>query len=1000
MIDERTATVAPPATAERNAESFRPVPGQRLVDRYTVLQALGEGGMGLVVAAYDERLNRRVALKLLAGKAERETNRHEHDEHEARLVREAQAMARLNHPNVVAVYDSGRLEQGTFFIAMEFVEGQTLGAWCQESKRTWKDIVQAYVQAARGLGAAHAVGLIHRDFKPLNVLVSREGRVLVTDFGIARADDSTPEESPGPMAPTEAWSTPLTVPGLVVGTAKYMAPELFQGQVADVRSDVFAFCVALYEALYEQPAFSGDSQAEKLEAKAAGRFAAVPSKSPVPAWVGRAVMQGLAANPLSRPASILALVQALEDDPQVKRRARLRMALSGAVTLVVGSATSVAWMQSRGPGCHSMERRLTDVWDASVKGKVKAALMATGLSYAADVAPRLEQVLDGYAASWVKMSEEVCEASGTGANSNLAVLREACLERKRTQLRTLTELLSAGPDVQLLSKAVQAAGALPPVEYCADARALTARVPPPEEPVLRAEVDRLQEKVERLATLFEAGKSAEGLAQAQEVLHDVERVDYAPLKAQALYVTARLEEGAGQYPAAEARIRKAIPLASRGGDALTHALAWNLLSNVVGYRQARFDDALGLELTMESALESADDARARGSALNTLGLIFAHKGKHQEALDRIERSLELRKKTFGAIHPDVAQSESNMGLVYFLMGKFPEALERFSQSLELREKILGSAHPEVAQSLNNVGAMLFKMGRCQEALPRHQRALVIQTNALGPEHPDVAASRTNLGSDLQCVHRYAEALEQFELSLKLQEKALGPTHPNVGGLLNNLGLVYGNLGRDEEALLHHRRALTLWKKAFGDEHPNVFESLFNQGDVLRRLHKTAEAIELHEYALAHQEKLFGADNPDVALTLRSLGRDLTAAGRLSEAYVIEQRSLQIFEKTIGPHFADTISVVVDLGQIRLKERRKEDAWPFLERASKHLSLVDAEARDHALAFSVAEALWAVGKEKKQAIVFAQEARDWWLKYHLPQAAEAIAWLESHRLGSN
>jgi len=229
------------------------------VGRYRILGRIGQGGMGVVYRAHDPELARDVAVKLM--------NAESLDEGETatartRLIREARAMARLAHPNVIHVYDVGAVEDGVF-IAMELVEGESLAAWVARAPRDWRDVLRHYVDAGRGLAAAHAAGVIHRDFKPENVLVGADGRVRVGDFGLAGAPALAGAPSFDDMRSTDAAldvgavEGTLTRTGALLGTPKYMAPEQEHGLVASDAGDQFSFCVALYEALYGQPPFAG-----------------------------------------------------------------------------------------------------------------------------------------------------------------------------------------------------------------------------------------------------------------------------------------------------------------------------------------------------------------------------------------------------------------------------------------------------------------------------------------------------------------------------------------------------------------------------------------------------------------------------------------------------------------------------------------------------------------------------------------------------------------------
>ena len=256
---------------------------------YQLLAPIGVGGFGTVYAAHDPRLARKVAIKLL------------HPEHAAShpelLLREAQAMARLSHPNVVTVHDMGTYnvetsERGGLFVVMEFIDGETLQAWLAAAPRPWPVIVETFLAAGRGLAAAHAIGLVHRDFKPGNVLLGSDGSVRVADFGLAHRSD----ESPG-----------------LGGTPAYMAPELFEPDpTPGPAADQFAFCVALFEALHGVPPFPTLGLAARLRAIGAGEHAPVREPSEVPAWLQATVVRGLDPDPTRRHASMLELLRALD----------------------------------------------------------------------------------------------------------------------------------------------------------------------------------------------------------------------------------------------------------------------------------------------------------------------------------------------------------------------------------------------------------------------------------------------------------------------------------------------------------------------------------------------------------------------------------------------------------------------------------------------------------------------------------------------------------------
>lgn len=262
------------------------------IDRFVILHQLGVGGMGAVFAAYDEKLDRKVALKLLHMQGASQ------DRQQQRTLREAKALARVNHPRVVSVYDVGESESQVF-LAMEFIDGMTLRKWQSLGPRSWRDMLQMYLQAGAGLHAAHRAGVIHRDFKPENVLVGKDQMPRVVDFGIARLSDRQAEEAPttgGPQAPSPER---VTAEGAIIGTLGYISPEQYEGAAVDAKSDQWSFCAALYEALYGCLPFAGATLFEQA-VSVRSQLRPPPADSQIPPEIFVILSRGLAPQPDAR----------------------------------------------------------------------------------------------------------------------------------------------------------------------------------------------------------------------------------------------------------------------------------------------------------------------------------------------------------------------------------------------------------------------------------------------------------------------------------------------------------------------------------------------------------------------------------------------------------------------------------------------------------------------------------------------------------------------------
>lgn len=319
---------------------------------------LGRGGMGVVFRARDPELGRFVALKVVR---RRHLEGPLGEQFGLRLRREAQALARLHHDNVVGLYDLGTTDHA-IFLAMELVEGLPLSSWLARTSPSWREVLEVYVQAGRGLSAAHAAGIVHRDFKPTNAIASDDGHVTVVDFGLARgivertedgpadqpADaDTRPDAKAGTPTPAPLLLERLTNTNVIIGTRGYMSPEQLLGLPVGPRSDQFSFCVALHEALYGLRPYPGRNAVETARAFAAGYRLEPTTTRGVPPRVHRALLRGLSVEPTLRFESMDELLAALDPPPTHRLR---RLAVTAALVLTAaGSAMATAYVERLRP---------------------------------------------------------------------------------------------------------------------------------------------------------------------------------------------------------------------------------------------------------------------------------------------------------------------------------------------------------------------------------------------------------------------------------------------------------------------------------------------------------------------------------------------------------------------------------------------------------------------------------------------------------------------------
>jgi tetratricopeptide (TPR) repeat protein len=819
------------------------------VGRYVVLDHIGAGGMGVVYAAYDPELDRRVAVKLLR------PDRFSSEAGRLRLLREAQALARLTHPNVVAVHDAGTFGDRVF-VAMELVEGEALRQWLKAGPRSWREVLDRLLPAGRGLAAAHAAGLVHRDFKPENVLLGKDGRVRVVDFGLAKALADAAEEPP--PAETEAAEdsggallTPLTEWGVVLGTPAYMAPEQLRGIAADARSDQFSFCVSLYEALYGERPFPGTNPREIAEAVTRGVVREAPAGTKVPGWLRAVVLRGLKVNPEERYPTMDDLLRDLERDPAAVRR---RWLAAAAVVLVTGALfSSLGWFQARRAQlCGGAEEKLAGVWDGPRKNAIRAAFLATGSPVAANAWKIVESSLDRYMADWSGMRRQACEATRLRGEQSEDLLdrRMLCLDQHLQDAAAVTRLF-AESDSQVLGKAVTSVGALPPVADCADVESLTAKLPPPRDPKLRSQVEAARALVAEARALSVAGKRREALAKASEAEAKARPLGYGPLEAEALFQKGFLQDAMADFKGAEGTLFDALTAAQASGHQEVAARSAAQLSWVTGHEETRPADGEKWARLAQSLVDGARGGPGlRSELLVQQSAIRAHEARYQEAAGLATRALALAEQA-------------------------------------------GRDDPKIPSILNDLAEYQNQMGHYEEALRNVRHSLEIREKTLPPDHPDFANAYNTLGNIESSRNRQPEAAAAYEHAIEIERKQYGPTHWLVAGGLMGLATAHQAQGHLDLALRYDREALDIFQ-ARNPEDPNVGKVLVNVGEVLRLQGKPAEALESYSKALAIFEKTLGADNPHLAFPLSGIARVLPMLGRAAEAIAPAERAVVLF----------------------------------------------------------------------------------------------------------
>jgi tRNA A-37 threonylcarbamoyl transferase component Bud32/tetratricopeptide (TPR) repeat protein len=752
------------------------------IGRYLVERRLGAGGMGEVYLANDDALERRVAIKRVRSELDRAS------EHE-RLRDEARLLARLSHGNVVQIYEVGEHE-GQTFLAMEYVEGTTLAAWLAAAPRRWPDILAVFVAAGRGLAAAHSAGVVHRDFKPDNVLIGKDGRVCVVDFGLALAHA---QHTPGA----------LVQPLEIAGTIRYMPLEQLRGQAVDARSDQFAFCVALCEALWQHAPFDPRNALRRALELEADRptpppFALLPRRGEPPRRLWAIVRRGLQREGAARWPAIDELLAALEAVPRRRRRLAWAAGLAPLVALGLAALTRPAAPDA----CAALEHELAGVWDEASGQALVESLSSSGVPHAPATAERVVAHLDGWAEVWLAQRSEQCRSADA---PELARARRACLAQQREQVAVWVATLD-GRDPLAIDRAIPALDALPDPRACS----LDALVEGPPLPALERvdAVEQLRAQLAEQRSLRALGRfdpdAALRLRDAAAAIGD----PALDAEAQAELALANLE--GGDPRAGITQLDEAARLALAADHPRVLADSWTTLALHELSTMPNLEHAAD-RLALAEAAWARLPGETRGRARTTYARarVAALRGDATQAVVLHRAALEQLEQLDAADDPNLPGFVA--GLASALEPSDPAAaLHEREAALAAAERIFGPDHPKTAEFAYDLGAALEQRERSDEATALFERAITIWTHAHGRPHPQLARAHLLLAhfalaaGDLAAASRHAQALRD------IHDATLPADHVDRGDAAMLRSRIAALRGERGEALAAAREALRLW----------------------------------------------------------------------------------------------------------------------------------------------------------------------------------------------
>ena len=763
---EGAAPTTQPATSHPQAAARHVMlaPGAT-VDRYVVRDFLGAGAMGAVYAARDPKLDREIALKVVGTASDQRANR---------LVREAQAMARVSHPNVVPVYDAGTDER-VVFIAMKKVDGARLPAYVAKTAMTRGELLSLLCGAGRGLAAAHAAGIVHRDFKPDNVLVDNAGTAQVADFGLAAIGESEGATS------DDRGDAFRTADGTIVGTPAYLAPEVRRGQRADAASDQYAFALTVSEAL-------GDE---------------------APRRVRKALDRARAEDPKDRYPSMTALVSKLE---------HRSLALPIGVAVIVIAAGIFAWPRKGDPAA-ACDNEARAALAQTFGDEQRAAITAHGKTLSPVLARDLDRALAGvdrYTSEWVAMRESSCRATiVTGEQpSDVDELRARCLDARLDEVAVVAKALTT-LDAAHAAGVADITSVLGDLEQCADAKALRAvDKAGPEEP------RELRRRLAEAHLAMEQGYFDQAEPQLDAIVEAAKASKLPAVEAEATLSKATLVARTGRKGASEG-FRDALSIAERIGDSSLRVDAQiALLAEATGDRARRSEAELLAKLVADG-IEALPGTQTKRRALSqgNLAVLYEDKGDFAAAEKAAHLAIDGFREVAGPTHPYTLAARDQLAHIEVSKGDIPKAVAVAYDVVTDITKALGPDAPELVKAELTYGTYLAFWGKTDDAAKAFQRSHDLAVRAYGPDHPKVGEALRKLAYLELSRKHHAEAADAFTRAIAIQTKAAKRTDdPKLVPLLVGLGQVQIELGDAPAAKATLERAFAIWGDSQRDAH--------------------------------------------------------------------------------------------------------------------------------------------------------------------------------------